>query len=89
MATCPNAEWGRRVFRGWREDVTWALSQITRAETAERVADAVSEGAQTTPDIKQATGLQIKEIEGVVGKRIAEGIWEWVREGGEPDLSRG
>lgn len=89
MATCPNAEWGRRVFKNWRDDVTWELSQISRTEAAERVADAVMDGAVTIQDIKSATGLPNKEIEGVVGSKVAEGIWEWVREGGETEMARG
>lgn len=89
MASCPNAEWGRRVFKNWREDVTWELSQITRTEAADRVSDAILDGALTIPDIKSSTGLPTREIEGVVGSKIAEGVWEWVREGGETDMSRG
>ena len=56
METCPNAEWGRRVFKGWWDDVRWEISQITRKEVMERVVDALLEGAQTATDIKSKTG---------------------------------
>lgn len=89
MATCPNADWGRRVFKSWREDITWELGQIARTETADRVADALAEGALTVADIKSKTGLTVKEIEGVVAGKVAEGVWDLVREGGETDVARG
>ncbi len=89
MATCPNAEWGRRVFRGWREDIAWELSQLERTEAKECVVDAIEDGAGTIQEIKSKTGLLVKEIEGVVGGLVAAGEFEWIREGGEPDLSRG
>lgn len=89
MATCPNAEWGRRVFRGWREDVTWELSQIERTEARECVLDAIEDGAGTVSDIRSKTGLLVRDIEGVVGSLVAENLFEWVREGGEGEASRG
>lgn len=89
MATCPNAEWGRRVFKGWREDITWELGQIARTEISDRVSDALAEGALTVADIKSKTGLTVKEIEGVVAGKVADGTWEMVREGGETEMSRG
>jgi hypothetical protein len=89
METCPNADWGRRVFKNWREDVTWELSQIARTEAVDRVQDAINEGAVTVPDIKAKTGLSTREIEAIVGAKVAEGIWELVREGGETDVARG
>jgi hypothetical protein len=89
METCPNAEWGRRVFKNWRDDVTWELSQIAHTEAADRVSDAVLDGALTIQDIKSATGLPNKDIEFVVGGKVKSGLWEWVREGGETDMARG
>jgi hypothetical protein len=89
MATCPNAEWGKRVFRGWRDDVAWELSQIARAEVSDRVVDAMESGARTVSDIKAATGLRATEIESVIALRVAEGTWEWVRKGGETEMARG
>ena len=72
METCPNAEWGRRVFKSWRDDITWELGQIARTEVADRVSEALSEGAVTVPDIKAKTGLTVKEIDGVVAWKVAE-----------------
>jgi hypothetical protein len=89
MKTCPNVQWGRRVFGQWREDVTWELSQLQRTEVSDRIVDAVNDGAQTIPDIKIKTGLTIKVIEGVVGQKVADGEWEFVREGGKKDDQRG
>lgn len=89
MQTCPNADWGRRVFKNWREDITWELSQIARTEAADRVSDALEEGACTVADIKTKTGLTVKEIEGVIAGKVAEGVWEYVREGGETEVARG
>jgi len=89
MATCPNAEWGRRVFKGWRDDIAWEMTQVSRSEAAARINDAIDAGALTIPDIKNATGLPMKEIEGVIAVKVAEGKWEWVREGGETDVARG
>lgn len=89
METCPNAEFGKRLFKGWRDDIAWELSQINHAETADRVAEAIDSGALTIPDIKSATGLRASEIEGVIGIKVAEGVYEWVREGGETDMARG
>lgn len=89
MATCPNAEWGRRVFKNWRDDITWELSQIAHTEAADRVNDAVLDGALTVQDIKHATGLSNKDIDIAVGQKIKAGLWEWVREGGETEMARG
>ena len=89
MLSCPNADWGRRVFRGWRDDVAWELRRIGRSDITDQVSDAVAEGANTITDIKQATGLSVREIEGVVAGKVKEGEWDFVREGGEPDDARG
>jgi len=89
MQTCPNAEWGRRVFENWREDITWELSQIERTEVDDRVVDAVTDGAVTVQDIKSKTGLATKDIERAVATKMTEGVWEWVREGGKTDVARG
>ena len=89
MQTCPNAKWGQRVFKNWRDEIAWELRQVDHEDTAEMITAAMDEGAHTVADIKAATGLAARDIEGVIGIKVAEGAWEWVREGGETDMARG
>lgn len=89
MQTCPNAKWGQRVFKNWRDEIAWELRQVEHEDTAGMITAAMDEGAHTIADIKSATGLPARDIEGVIGIKVAEGAWEWVREGGETDVARG
>lgn len=89
MATCPKADWGRRVFEGWLDELRWELDGLERTETAERIAEAVADGRQTISDIKQATGLPTKEIEIAAAAKVATGEWCWAPEGRRTDDQRG
>lgn len=89
MATCPDAEWGRRVFRGWREEITWELSQIDQRDRLHRVLDAIAAGAKTLAEIHSKTGLLLRQVDRVVSKLVSDGLYEWIRQGGEPAFTKG
>lgn len=90
IPTCPNKEFARRVLaREWRETIAWELREINRSENRELVLAAIEEGAHTEEDLRKVTRLSAAEVSGVVGTLVAEGMFEWVREGGETDMARG
>lgn len=90
IPTCPNKEFARRVLaREWRETITWELREINRSENRELILAAIEEGAHTEDDLRKVTRLSTAEVSGVVGSLVAEGLYEWVREGGETDMARG
>lgn len=89
IAKCPNQDYARRVYRSWIEEVSFQIREINQTEERSLVRSAVEEGARTASDIKSMTGLPLRSIEAVVGTLVTEGIFEWVREGGETDVARG
>lgn len=90
IPTCPNKEFARRVLaREWREIIAWELRELNRSENRDLVLAAIEEGAVTEDDLKKVTRLNASEISGVVGTLVSEGMYEWVREGGETDMARG
>lgn len=90
IPSCPNKEFARRVLaREWRETIAWELREINRSENRELVLAAIEEGAHTEEDLRKVTRLSTSEVSGVVGTLVAEGLYEWVREGGETDVARG
>lgn len=90
IPTCPNKEFARRVLaREWREIITWELREINRSENRDLILAAIEEGAHTEDDLRKVTRLRSSEISGVIGALVSEGLYEWVREGGETDMARG
>src|ERR1051325_2415232 len=90
IPTCPNKEFARRVLaREWREVIAWELREINRSENRELILAAIAEGAHTEEDLRKVTRLSNSEVSGVVGCLVSEGLYEWVREGGETEMARG
>lgn len=90
IPSCPNKEFARRVLaREWREVITWELREINRSENRDLILRAIEDGSHTEDDLRKVTRLTTNEINGVVGSLVAEGLYEWVREGGETDMARG
>jgi hypothetical protein len=90
IPTCPNKEFARRVLaREWREVIAWELREINRSENRELILAAIGEGAHTEEDLRKVTRLSNSEVSGVVGCLVSEGLYEWVREGGETEMARG
>ena len=90
IPTCPNKEFARRVLaREWREIIAWELRETNRSENRDLILAAIEEGAFTEDDLRKVTRLRSSEISGVIGALVAEGLYEWVREGGETDMARG
>lgn len=90
VSICPNKEFARRVIgREWRETIAWELREINRSENRELILAAIEDGAHTEDDLRKVTRLTNSEVSGCVGALVAEGMYEWVREGGETEMARG
>jgi hypothetical protein len=90
IAKCPDRDFSRRIFQGWLDDIRWENRQITFSENRDRVLRAIeTQGAATVKMIVQVTGLSIGEVNGVVGKLVGDGDYEWTSRGGETDVARG
>lgn len=89
LMRCPDADWGRRVFKAWLDDVRWENRQRFAVSIRKRVIKAIDEGAETLSEIRTATGFLTPQIERCVAKLVKDGLYTWIRSGGETDVARG
>lgn len=86
---CPNVQWARRLFDNVLQEIRYENRQLYLSESQDKINAAINDGAMTIPEIRAKTNLPMRDVENLVKKMVAEGPWEWVREGGEPDAARG
>lgn len=86
----PNQEYARRVCGEWRVEIADELKQLELTEHRELVMNAIDErGAEDRRAIKNATGLDYKEIDNIIARLLSENLYEWIAKGGKKDDQRG
>jgi hypothetical protein len=86
----PNQGRARRVCGGWREEIADELKQLAFTENRELVINAIDErGAGDEKAIRQTTGIEKSTVTKIVGKLVAENLYEWIPRGGKGDDQRG
>lgn len=86
----PNQEYARRVCGEWRVEIADELKQLELTEHRELIMHAIDErGAEDRRAIKNATGLDYKEIDCIIACLLSENLYEWIAKGGKKDDQRG
>lgn len=86
----PNQAYARRVCGEWRVEIADELKQLEFTENRELVINAIDErGAEDERAIRQATGIERTEVTKIVGRLVAENLYEWIPKGGKGDDQRG
>jgi hypothetical protein len=90
MKLSPNQEFARRVCAEWRVELADELKQLDIVERRELIVNAIDErGAEDVKAIRQATGIDRKEIEWTIARLVEENLYEWVDKGGKTEVGRG
>jgi len=86
----PNQEYARRVCGEWRVELADELKQLEITENRELIIHAIDErGAEDEKAIRQATGIDRKEIGMIVARLVEENQYEWIPKRGEGEDARG
>ena len=86
----PNKEFARRVCADWRQEIADELKQLEISENRELVIDAIdNRGAEDLKAIQRSTGIKKEHVGWLVGRLVAENLYEWIPKGGKGDEQRG
>lgn len=86
----PNQAYARRVCGEWRVELADELKQLQFTEDRELVINAIDErGAEDEKAIRQSTGIERGTVSKIVGRLVAENLYEWIPKGGKGDDQRG
>lgn len=86
----PNKEFARRVCADWRQEIADELKQLEITENRELVIDAIdNRGAEDLKAIQKSTGIKREHVGWLVGRLVAENLYEWIPKGGKGDDQRG
>lgn len=89
MMTCPDAELGRRMIKPWLDDLRWQNKLAHEKGVMPRVVKAIESGAKTLGQIRGETGLLPSQVDRAVRKLVRDGAYFWIRQGGEPEFTKG